>query len=140
MIKYKIMKERFYRFMAGRYGSDRLNKFLLAVFGVLLVISFFASGAFHTVLILACTVILALSYYRILSRDTYKRSMENQKYLKYKRDLFTRLKNVKERFVQRKDYKFFTCPSCKATLRVPRGRGKIKIVCRRCGHTFLGKS
>ena len=45
-----------------------------------------------------------------------------------------------ERWVQRKDYKFFTCPSCKTTLRVPRGHGKIKIVCRKCGSSFTGKS
>ena len=33
-----------------------------------------------------------------------------------------------------------TCPDCKTTLRVPRGHGKIKIVCRKCGNTFTGKS
>ena len=33
-----------------------------------------------------------------------------------------------------------TCPACKTTLRVPKGRGKIKIVCRKCGNSFMGKS
>lgn len=47
---------------------------------------------------------------------------------------------IKERWKQRKDYKFFTCPSCKAVMRVPRGRGKIRIVCHKCGNTFMGKS
>ena len=50
------------------------------------------------------------------------------------------MKLRREKWVQRKDYKFFTCPSCKTTLRVPRGHGKIKIVCRKCGNTFTGKS
>ena len=50
------------------------------------------------------------------------------------------LKIRREKWVQRKDYKFFTCPSCKTTLRVPRGKGKIEIVCRRCGSRFSGKS
>ena len=51
-----------------------------------------------------------------------------------------KLKALKERWVQRKDFKFFQCPSCHAVLRVPSGRGKIKIVCRKCGNTFIGKS
>ena len=46
----------------------------------------------------------------------------------------------RERWVQRKDYKFFTCPSCRTTLRVPRGKGQIRIVCRKCGNTFTGKT
>lgn len=54
--------------------------------------------------------------------------------------LFKKLKGYKEMFVQRKDYKFFTCPYCRAMLRVPRGRGKIKIVCKKCGSSFIGKS
>ena len=32
------------------------------------------------------------------------------------------------------------CPACKAVMRVPRGRGKIRIVCHKCGSTFMGKS
>ena len=50
------------------------------------------------------------------------------------------LKMLHERWVQRKDYKFFTCPSCRTTLRVPRGHGKIKIVCTKCGNSFTGKT
>ena len=50
------------------------------------------------------------------------------------------LRLFKERWIQRKYYKFFTCPSCRASLRVPRHRGKIKIVCRKCGTSFFGKT
>ena len=51
-----------------------------------------------------------------------------------------RFRLLKERWVQRRDYKFFTCPACRTTLRVPKGRGKIRIVCRKCGASFTGKS
>ena len=46
----------------------------------------------------------------------------------------------KERWQQRKEYKFFTCPACKTVLRVPKGEGKIKLVCRKCGTSFVKKS
>ena len=134
------MKEKFTNFMRGRYGTDRLNRLI----GVLSLICFFlgiiaedaGKGTFFTLAI----VLIGYSYFRMFSKNIAKRSEENNKYLKMKLRLFSKLKNVKERWVQRKDYKFFECPRCHATLRVPRGKGKIKIVCRKCGHTFLGKS
>ena len=70
----------------------------------------------------------------------YKRREENSRYLNLRYQVFAKLKALKERWVQRKDYKFFHCPSCHAVLRVPKGRGKIKIVCRKCGNSFIGKS
>ncbi|HCX64939.1 MAG TPA: NrdH-redoxin [Eubacteriaceae bacterium] len=29
-----------------------------------------------------------------------------------------------------------TCPNCETRLRVPSGKGKIKITCKNCGHQF----
>ena len=85
-------------------------------------------------------LLLGYAYFRMLSRNLYKRSEENGKYLRLRYKLMAELRVHRERWVQRKDYKFFTCPSCKTTLRVPRGHGKIKIVCRKCGSSFTGKS
>lgn len=128
------------RFMAGRNGNDQLNLFLLFVGVVLLLLaSIFAQsvGRFLYPLVL---VLLVYTYFRMFSRNVYKRREENGKFLrlKFKVSAFFRLHH--ERWVQRKDYKFFTCPSCRTTLRVPRGHGRIKIVCRKCGNSFTGKS
>lgn len=133
------MRERLARFMAGRNGNDQLNIFLLIVDVVLIVLSTIwksASGVLYP-LVLALLVYI---YFRMFSRNVYKRREENGKYmrLKYKVDAALRLR--KERWVQRKDYKFFTCPSCRTSLRVPRYRGKVKIVCRKCGTSFFGKT
>ena len=46
-------------------------------------------------------------------------------------------RSLGERWRQRRDYKFFRCPQCRTLLRVPRGKGKIKIVCRKCGNSFI---
>ena len=85
-------------------------------------------------------VLLVLTYFRMLSRDLYRRRSENERYLRELEKLRAKLRILRERWNQRKDYKFFTCPSCKSVMRVPRGRGKIRIVCHRCGNTFMGKS
>ncbi len=134
------MKEKMMRFMAGRNGNDEFNRFLLTVDLILLLISAVFSrgvGRFLTPLVF---VLLALTYYRMFSRDLYRRSAENAKYLHKRNQMLARGRVLREQWTQRRDYKFFTCPSCKATLRVPKGRGRIKIVCRKCGNSFTGKS
>lgn len=135
------MRERFARFMAGRNGNDQLNLFLLGVAVVLAVISaFFRSGGFGSFLSAAVLALLAYVYFRMLSRNVYKRREENGKFMRFRYDMEGRLRAAKERWVQRKDYKFFSCPSCHTNLRVPRGKGRIKIVCRKCGTSFMGRS
>lgn len=134
------MRERIARFMAGRNGNDQLNIFLLVAFAVLIVLGGIIRGTVGDVINLLALLVLVCSYFRMLSRNTYKRSEENGKYMRIRYKLSAKLKLLRERWVQRKDYKFFSCPSCHATLRVPRGHGKINIVCRKCGTSFTGRS
>ena len=125
--------------MIGRNGNDALNNFLIILSAVFLLLSILFRSTSRLFAILV-DVLIAISLFRALSRNYAQRQKENGKYLSLRYRLFTTLKNLKERWVQRKEYKFFTCPTCKAMLRVPRGRGKIKIVCRKCGTSFIGKS
>ena len=135
------MRERLARFMIGRNGNDQLNRFLLlAGAASLLLASLLRRNLLGSLLYLLALALLGLTYFRMLSRDVYKRRSENESYLRRKQQFLSRLRVIKERWKQRKDYKFFTCPSCKAVMRVPRGRGKIRIVCHKCGNTFMGKS
>ena len=127
--------------MAGRNGNDQLNRFLLlAGAASLLLASLLRRNLLGSLLYLLALALLGLTYFRMLSRNLYRRRSENERYLREKEKLSARLRILRERWNQRKDYKFFTCPSCKAVMRVPRGRGKIRIVCHKCGNTFTGKS
>ena len=126
--------------MAGRNGNDELNRFLLAVDMVLILLSVIFSRGVGRILSPIALVLLGVTYYRMLSRDLIRRSDENARYFRIRERVLSALRVRKEQWVQRKDYKFFVCPACKATLRVPKGRGKIKIVCRKCGNSFMGKS
>ena len=128
------------QFMIGRNGNDELNRFLLAVDMVLILLSVIFSRGVGRILSPIALVLLGFTYYRMLSRDLIRRSDENARYFRIRERVLSALRVRKEQWVQRKDYKFFVCPACKATLRVPKGRGKIKIVCRKCGNSFMGKS
>ena len=37
---------------------------------------------------------------------------------------------------QRNIYSFFKCPSCGTVLRVPKGKGRVRITCKSCGNVF----
>ena len=135
------MREKIARFMAGRYVTDQLNKFLSIVSLVLMIAAIVFNGTrFSQLLWMIAFVLLVLVYVRMLSRNIYKRSDENNRFLRLRYSVSSKLRMVRERWVQRKDYKFFTCPACHTTLRVPRHKGKINIVCRKCGNSFRGKT
>ena len=134
------LRDRFIRFMYGRNGNDSLSSFLLVVVCIFLLVSGFLKGAVGSAVRTLGLALLIYVYFRMFSKNIYKRREENQKYLSLRYKVFGYLKGIKERWVQRKDYKFYTCPSCHVTLRVPKGHGKIKIVCRKCGNSFTGKS
>ena len=134
------MRERLLQFMAGRNGNDALNRFLIALELVLLLASLFLPAAVSRLLYPIFLLLLIFTYYRMFSRNLYKRQAENAWYWSRRTRFVSSVKLLKERWVQRRDYRFFNCPSCKTTLRVPKGRGKIKIVCRKCGTSFVRKS
>ncbi len=134
------MRERLARFMAGRNGVDQLNNFLLVLDVLLAVLASVVGGTVGRVLYALVMGLLVVIYLRLFSRDRLRRAQENGKYLQLKQRFLGRFRLLKERWVQRRDYKFFTCPACRTTLRVPKGRGKIRIVCRKCGASFTGKS
>lgn len=126
--------------MTGRNGNDQLNVFLLIVDLILMLLSSIFSKSIGGVLYPIVIALLVYVYFRMFSRNVYKRREENGKYMRLKYKAAAELRLFKERWIQRKYYKFFTCPSCRASLRVPRHRGKIKIVCRKCGTSFFGKT
>lgn len=128
------IKNALYRFMYGRYGSDELSRFLLIVSFVVAIISLlFKNTILRLVFYGLFWAIVILVYFRMFSKNIYKRRAENDFYLGKK-------KYIMQRFKQRKEYKFFDCPKCKTHLRVPKGVGKVTITCKKCGHQFDRKA
>jgi DNA-directed RNA polymerase subunit RPC12/RpoP len=130
------MREKFYRFMQGRYGSDELNRFLMIVALVCFAISLFGVRIFYFLGAAA----LVYAYFRMLSKNVYKRREENSVYLRYEYKVRQRLTAWKRNIQQRRTHHIYKCPSCKQKIRIPRGKGRIEIRCPKCGHTFIKKS
>ena len=134
------MKQRIARFMAGRNGNDQLNIFLLILAVVFIILGIIFKNSMGFIFNMLTLVSIALVYIRMLSRNIPKRQAENARFMDLKYRLFSKLRLQREKWTQRDEYKFFHCPSCRTVLRVPRGRGKIMIVCKKCGTRFEGKS
>ncbi len=141
------MKERLRRFMEGRYGADELNKFLTICGWVLLLVGFVLSGIDSrgalisgSVLVTLSWAFLVLSLLRTLSKKTSQRASENYKYFVYKNQFLGWFRRLKVRWQDRKVHRYFRCPQCRATVRVPKGKGKIRITCPHCKHQFVKKS
>lgn len=130
------MKEKLYRFMQGRYGSDQLNRFLMILVVLCFVLSLFGARVFYILGI----ALLAYAYFRMFSKNRYKRSAENSVYLRYEYKLKQKAASFTKNMKQRKTHHIYKCPSCTQKIRIPRGKGKIEIRCPKCGQTFIKKS
>ena len=110
----------------GRYGHDKLNLVLLSVGLVMSVLGVFVKNVLLNLIFTGGSmVLLVISMIRCFSRNTYQRYQENRRFLL----LLDRFKD--------KTHRYFTCPKCHQTVRVPKGKGKIAITCPKCREKFV---
>ena len=142
---------RLFQFMQGRYGLDEFGRFLLIVTVIVILLSNFRHLHF---LYLAGLLLLVYTYFRIMSRNIFKRQRENQKYLSIK-NRFTRKggqqsnvssfrrrdkKSGKWGSNENSQYNFYRCRNCGQVIRVPKGKGTLKITCPKCGNSFIDQT
>ena len=127
----------FRKFMNGRYGVDQLGMQLLVIYFVLLAVVALLQVSWLKYIAYA---LLGYCFFRILSKNKYRRSGENTRYLQFIYPYQQWLAKKKNRFQMRKTYKYFKCPNCKQELRVPKGKGAITITCPKCRTQFDKKS
>ena len=123
--------------MAGRSGADQFSRFLSYVALALIVANLFVRSS---VLWILALLVLVYTYYRMFSKNVARRREENGRYLQLQYKLTGGVKNCLDRWKQRKEFVFFRCPDCRAMLRVPRGKGRIRVTCRKCGNAFEKKT
>ena len=119
----------FGRFMMGRCGTDKLNTWVLGAGVVACIISaLIPVPVVKLALTLLAYILMFWAIFRCFSRNTYKRYRENRRFLM-----------LLERFRDR-EHRYFDCPKCRQSVRVPRGKGKISITCPKCQEKFIRKT
>ncbi len=131
------MRNFFQRLMFGRYGADALNNAMLVLCLVLMILSRVLRAGWLDLLSIA---VLVICYLRVFSRNINARYQENQKFLAAVQPVRKWFGGMKQRFRDRKTHRYFTCPSCGMTLRVPKGKGIINISCPKCRTQFIKKT
>ena len=138
-------------------GLDELNRALLiAGIAALLAGLFFQYGTWPKILLtLIAVAALLFAAIRLFSANASRVYQQNMKYLTLVtavRGFFRgksggqqrphRAKKVKKNptWSEIKHYKYLVCPQCAQRLRVPRGKGKLRVTCTRCGNRFETKS
>ncbi|MDO4554783.1 MAG: hypothetical protein Q4B70_06540 [Lachnospiraceae bacterium] len=134
------MKERFRRFMQGRYGADDLSRALMVVVIIAFVAGMFTDGMLSIIFSAVGWASILFAYIRMFSKNYTACWAQNQKYLSAKNRFLGFFKKQKHYAAQRKTHHIYTCPSCGQKIRVPKGKGKIEVRCPKCSTTFIKRS
>lgn len=128
---------RFRKFMYGRYGFDQFSQSLVILS---LVISFIGTLTRSSILVAVSYIPFIYAIYRMLSKDINKRMKENYQYTMFINTVKGKFLKGKRNVTGTKTHKYYTCPKCKTTIRVPRGKGKICITCPKCRTEFIKRT
>lgn len=130
-----------------RYGWDNLSKFLAVIS-----LPFLFSRS--SISLIIGLILLGWSIARVLSKNPSKRKREEIVFENWSRHANYWLdiaedkisgvgSNIKKWYQRqkwkvedRKRFKVIKCPNCSQKLRIPKGKGKLLITCRSCGHKF----
>lgn len=125
------------RFMTGRYGYDEFSKLLLITGAVVAFLSCFPD---LELLYFVAIIPIVYAMFRAFSKNYDKRRRELDKYFTLKRKVLGSFSSKKKQWAERKTHRFFKCKNCKTVLRVPKGKGKIKISCPKCRSEIIKKT
>ena len=96
------MREKLYRFMQGRYGTDKLNQFIFYVELILLVLSLFFRRNIVINILFYISIIIYLA--RALSKNYVARSIENQKFIRIQAKIVHRFQAFNKSLKDKQNY------------------------------------
>ena len=123
--------------MYGRYGVDELC-YALVILGMVFTFTARVSGIIWFQIPAYLALIWAI--FRIFSKNQKARSGERAAFLKVWNPMKKWFRLQYNRIRDIKTHRYLTCPNCKNTLRVPKGKGEITITCPVCKAKFDKKT
>jgi len=131
------MRNFLHKFMIGRYGPDHLG---IAMIIIAFILSLLNILLWHIPLLYLSYLVFILTILRMLSRNIPRRRAENDKFISLWWPVRTKIKNIIQKIKDKRKYKYYKCPTCKTKLRVPKGKGKIRITCPKCWEWLISET
>ncbi|MCL2568157.1 MAG: zinc-ribbon domain-containing protein [Oscillospiraceae bacterium] len=128
------------RFFIGRNGTDQLNITLAVTSIACTLLSWFM---FRNLFTSMAYVTMFLMLFRMISRNIGKRQQENALFLQMAGKWGDKIPSGRARSAPKwegTNYRYLNCPNCRQQIRVPTGKGNVKITCSKCGHVFYERT
>jgi hypothetical protein len=131
------LRTRMELWMVGRYGYDELSYALsgLAVAGMLL-----SCIPRLRLLYLPALVLWVWVMFRCFSKNIENRQRERAAYLRFTGHITGQFEVMGKAWKERKTHRYYRCKQCHTVLRVPKGKGKLKITCPQCHRETVKKT
>ncbi len=133
--------------MTGRNGVDDCARWFMGIAIIFLVISLifnFFNDTVASALSWLAMISIIYAYFRMMSRNIAKRQAENRSWVKKTSKITIPIRRkmalLREWRMYHKTHHIYVCKNCGQSLRVPKGKGKVKVTCPKCKTTFTTKS
>lgn len=123
--------------LQGRQGPDDLAVFSVNLAIVVVLVNLFLHMSWLGIVAL---LLVAYAMFRIQSKNLGARARENEKFLKLLGPARPWVQNPSAAWSELRAYKHVRCASCKQKVRVPRGKGKLRVTCPKCRTKFEVRS
>lgn len=131
------MNSKLAEWLRGRNGNDELSTCVLILALLLVIINIFTRSFILSVVALA---LMAYAWWRMASRDLESRENENGVFCEFIGPVGPWLRNPVRAAKEVRAYKHLKCPECGQRVRVPRGKGKIRVRCPQCQQKFEART
>ena len=123
--------------LRGRRGPDDIVYACIYLAFFFVVVNIFARTSWLGWLALA---LIVYGGFRIQSKNLGARAAENEKFLNAIGPVRPWLQNPKAAAAELKQFKHVKCPKCGQKVRLPRGKGKLRVTCPKCREKFETKA
>ena len=130
-------QRRLMEWLRGRQGPDDLAVFSVNLAIVIVLVNVFARTGWLGWVGLA---LVAYAMFRIQSRNLGARARENEAFLRALGPARPWVQNPRAAWAELRAYKHVRCSSCRQRVRVPRGKGRLRMTCPRCKTKFEVRS
>lgn len=130
-------QRRLMEWLRDRQGPDDLAVFSVNLAIVIVLVNVFARTGWLGWVGLA---LVAYAMFRIQSRNLGARARENEAFLRALGPARPWVQNPRAAWAELRAYKHVRCSSCRQRVRVPRGKGRLRVTCPRCKTKFEVRS